>query len=199
MSFINAMQSRYTTKKYDPTKKIDPKKIEELKKILQLSPSSINSQPWLFTFVSNQEKKEELSKVSWHNTEKILDCDTVVVLSKIKDIELFEKQINFYLPEGAIAYYNEFIKGNPAHEIQAWFEKQVYLSLGILLSACAEMEIDATPMEGIEPEKYDEILGNDNYTTVVAVAIGHRAEDDFNQPEKKPKSRKDLEEVIWVI
>lgn len=199
MSFINAMQSRYTTKKYDPTKKIDPKKIEELKKILQLSPSSINSQPWKFTFVSNEETKKELSKVSWHNTEKILDCDTVVVLSKINDIELFEKQINSYLPEGAIAYYNEFIKGNPAHEIQAWFEKQVYLSLGILLSACAEMEIDATPMEGLEPKKYDAILGQENYATVVAVAIGYRDEDDFNQPSKNPKTRRDFSEVVKDI
>lgn len=193
------MQSRYTTKKYDPTKKIDPKKLEELKKILQLSPSSINSQPWKFTFVSNQEKKEELSKVSWHNTEKILDCDTVVVLSKIKDIELFEKQINFYLPEGAIAYYNEFIKGNPAHEIQAWFEKQVYLSLGILLSACAEMEIDATPMEGLDPKKYDAILRQEDYATVVAVAIGYRDENDFNQPSKNPKTRRDFSDVVKDI
>jgi nitroreductase/dihydropteridine reductase len=27
--------------------------------------------------------------------------------------------------------------------------------LGVLLSACADMGIDSTPMEGIEPEKYD--------------------------------------------
>ena len=55
MSFINAMQERYTTKVYDETKKIDPKHIEELKESLRLSPSSINSQPWKFTFVSDQD------------------------------------------------------------------------------------------------------------------------------------------------
>ena len=68
MSFITSMQQRYTTKKYDPTKKIDSQKIEELKQILQLSPSSINSQPWKFTFVSDQKTKEKLSEVSYEIT-----------------------------------------------------------------------------------------------------------------------------------
>ena len=45
MSFIKSMQNRYTTKKYNVTKKIENEKIKELKEILQLSPSSINSQP----------------------------------------------------------------------------------------------------------------------------------------------------------
>ena len=49
------MEQRYTTKKYDVSKKIENQKIEELKEILRLSPSSINSQPWKFTFVSDKE------------------------------------------------------------------------------------------------------------------------------------------------
>ena len=61
------------------------------------------------------------------------------------------------------------------------------------------MGIDATPMEGIEPEKYDAILTQTDYTTLVAVAIGYRDEDDFNQPSKKPKSRRLLKEVITSV
>jgi nitroreductase/dihydropteridine reductase len=39
--------------------------------------------------------------------------------------------------------------------------------LGVFLSACAEMAIDATPMEGIEPDKYDEILNQSDYASIV--------------------------------
>ena len=199
MSFIEAMQQRYTTKKYDASKKIEQSKIEELKRILQLSPSSINSQPWKFSFVSDKEVREKLSKVSWVNTEKVLDCDTVIVFNRVNDLSVFEAQIERELPKGAVDYYKEFIKPLPEDEIKAWFDRQVYLSLGVLLSACAEMEIDATPMEGIEPENYDSILGNTDHATIVAVAIGYRDPEDFNQPSKKPKSRRALEEVVETV
>lgn len=199
MSFIKSMESRYTTKKYDNSKKIDQQQIEELKQILRLTPSSINSQPWKFTFVSNQEMKEKLSKVSWINTQKVLDCDTLIVFSRIENLDFFEKQIERELPDGAVNYYKEMVKPKPEAEIKAWFDRQLYLSIGVLLSACAEMGIDATPMEGLEPEKYDVILGQTDHATVVAVAIGYRDPEDSNQPSIKPKSRMDLDKVIEVI
>lgn len=193
------MQNRYTTKKYNPTKKIENEKIKALKTILHLSPSSINSQPWKFTFVSDKETKQKLSEVSWLNTNKVLDSDTVVVFSRINDISIFEKQIENELPEGAVNYYKEFIKPQTDEQIKSWFDRQVYLALGVFLSACAEMGIDATPMEGVEPENYDKILNQTDYSTLMAVAIGYRDIEDFNQPSKKPKSRRDINNVIETI
>ncbi|WP_405352022.1 nitroreductase family protein [Nonlabens sp. Asnod3-H03] len=199
MSFINAMQERYTTKQYDSSKKIDGDTINQLKEILRLSPSSINSQPWKFTFVSDQDTKEQLSKVSWINTSKVVDCDTLVIFSRIDNLDLFEKQIESELPKGAVDYYKENVKSQPVEQTKAWFDKQVYLALGVFLSACADMGIDATPMEGLEPKNYDKILGQSDYATLVAVAIGYRDQDDFNQPSKNPKSRIALDQVIESI
>jgi len=199
MSFIESMQQRYTTKKYDVAKKIGNQKINELKEILRLSPSSINSQPWKFTFVSDLAIKTELSKVSWLNTEKVLDCDTVVVFSRIDKTALFEEQIEAELPKGAVDYYKEFIKPQTEAQIKSWFDRQVYLALGVFLSACAEMKIDATPMEGIEPTKYDVILNQSDHAALAAVAIGFRDEDDFNQPSKKPKARREIDKVIKSV
>ena len=199
MSFIKSVQERYATKMYDGSKKIESNKIEELKEILRLSPSSLNSQPWHFTFISDSETKNELAKVSFHNTEKIENCDTLVVFGRINNIQAFEKGLSERLPQGAVDYYNNFLKPLSQEKKAIWFEKQVYLALGIFLSACAEMEIDSTPMEGIEHEKYNTILGSDDYSTVVAVAIGYRDKDDFNQLEKKAKSRKAFNQVIKSI
>lgn len=199
MSFITSIQQRYTTKKYNASKKIASEKIEELKEILRLSPSSINSQPWKFTFVSDEDTKQKLSKVSWMNTNKVTDSDTVIVFSRIDNLVLFEQQIEEELPKGAVDYYKEFIKPQSDTQIKAWFDRQVYLALGILLSACAEMGIDSTPMEGIEPDNYDAILEQKDHKTIVAVTIGYRDEDDKNQPSKKPKSRRAISSVIETI
>lgn len=196
MSFIESIKNRYTTKKYNNSKKIEKQKIEELKKILHLSPSSINSQPWEFTFVSDKKTKEKLAEVSWLNTDKVLDCDVVVVFSRINNISLFEQQIEEGLPKRSVDYYKEFIKPKTKEQIKSWFDKQVYLALGVFLSACAEMGIDSTPMEGVEPEKYDTILNQSDYSTIMAVAIGYRDKNDFNQPSKKSKSRRNINQVI---
>ena len=129
----------------------------------------------------------------------MLDCDTLIVLSRIDNLEVFENQIKEELPEAAVKYYKETIKPKPESYIKPWFDKQVYLSLGILLSACAEMGIDSTPMEGLNPKDYDKILELDNYATLVAVAIGYRDENDHNQPSNKPKSRLNLDDVVQTV
>lgn len=199
MSLLPAFQERYTTKKFDSSRKLEASVKKELQEILRLSPSSINSQPWQFTFVTDPALKEQLSQVSWLNASKVVDCDTVVVFSRLKSPAQFEKQIEAELPEGAVNYYREFIKVWPEERIQAWFDRQLYLSLGVFLSACAEMGIDSTPMEGIEPENYDKILGQTDYASVVAVAIGYRDSEDFNQPSKNPKSRRSLDQIIQSL
>lgn len=196
MDFLKALQERYTTKNYDNSKSISSEVIQDLKEVLRLSPSSINSQPWEFVFVSTKEMKEELAKVSQHNTEKVLYCDTVVVFRCIDNLALFAEELEGRLPEYAWGFYKSYADNNSDEAVKNWMQKQLYISLGVFLSACATMGIDATPMEGIESEKYDKIVGDKNYKSVFAVAIGHRASNDFNQPSKKPKTRKDLHEVV---
>ncbi len=114
----------------------------------------------------------------------------------IKNIEDFEQQIEENLPEGSVNYYKTMVKPKGEEAIKSWLGHQVYLSLGVLLSACAAMGIDSTPMEGIETDKYDELLKNDSYETLFAVVIGQKSETDSNQPKLNPKKRLQCEKVI---
>ncbi|MBU7571398.1 MAG: nitroreductase family protein [Flavobacterium sp.] len=196
MNFLDLAKSRYTTKSYNPNKRISEETIAELKEILSLSPSSINSQPWKFIFISDEKLKSELAGVSYFNQQKINDASHLVVFSVIDDIQLFENQIRQNLPEGSVNYYNQFLKPKPEAEIKSWLEHQVYLSLGFFLSACASMDIDSSPMEGIKNEEYDKILQLDGYKSLFAVTIGYRNPEDFNQPSVKAKSRLSLEQTI---
>lgn len=196
MNFLQAMQERYTTKVYDETKKIDEKEITELKEILRLSLSSINSQPWKFLFIEEPELKAKLAERSFYNEPKIKNPSCLVVFM-VKSVEQFEKEIHDYLPEGALNYYQGHIINTPQEDKEKWMEKQVYIALGVLLSACAVKGIDTTTMEGIQPAEYDEVLQIDGYKTIVAVALGGRDEEnDYNQLHLSPKQRRNEDLVI---
>ena len=90
MDFRKIAEKRYTTKKYDASKKISEAHIEDLKHILKLSPSSINSQPWLFTFVSHKETKDALAEASFFNAPKINNASHLVVFSVQDNLEQFD-------------------------------------------------------------------------------------------------------------
>ena len=196
MYFLELAKNRYTTKKYDSSKKVSEENIQKLKEILRLSPSSNNSQPWEFIFISEESLKSQLSQASEFNESKIKECSHLIVFTALNNIKKFEKDILAYLPEGNIGYYNQVIKSQSDFEIKSWFQKQVYLSLGFFMSACASLGIDSTPMEGIDNKKYDEILKLEDYSTLFAVAIGYRDPNDTNQPSITPKSRLDIDTVI---
>jgi nitroreductase len=72
------------------------------------------------------------------------------------------------------------IVGASPEVVREWAARQVYLALGQFMLACASLQVDACPMEGLDPVKYDQILGlaGSGYRTVVACPVGYRADDD---------------------
>jgi nitroreductase len=71
-------------------------------------------------------------------------------------------------------------RGKTPAEQSEWAARQVYLALGQFMTAAAAMGVDTCPLEGIDPAKYDEILGlaGSGFETVVACVVGYRAADD---------------------
>ena len=65
----------------------------------------------------------------------------------------------------------------PGFDVDDWAARQTYLALGFFLQACALLGVDTVPMEGLEPAKFDEVLGlpAQGYGTVCAAAAGYRA------------------------
>ncbi|MFD2904303.1 nitroreductase family protein [Sphingobacterium anhuiense] len=200
MSFLDLAKRRYATKKYDNVKKVSAEQIEELKEIVRLSPSSINSQPWKFTFVTNEVVKRELASKSYMNENSVNDVGLLVVFSVMDDIEHFEQRNISILPElWRTAFYEPIIKSNGDIATKSWMENQVYLSLGYFLSACISMGLDATPMEGIDRNAYKEILAHDGFSPLFAVTVGYADKTDWAHPTALPKSRFELDEVVQSI
>jgi nitroreductase/dihydropteridine reductase len=199
MNILELIEKRYSTKKYNADKAIPQDKIEALKEILRLSPSSINIQPWKFTFVQNPEIKAKLASASMHNTEKVNQAPLLVVFSVADDLDAFQKVVENELPQARIDWYNQIRASTPEADLKIWLAKQVYIALGVGLSASIALGLDSTPMEGIESDKYIDILKMKAYKPLFAMAVGYASEDDFNRIEAIPKSRRLQENVIDSI
>ncbi|MCG9793007.1 NAD(P)H-dependent oxidoreductase [Flavobacterium algicola] len=199
MNILNLIESRYSTKKYDTEKEIPESKIEDLKEILRLTPSSINIQPWKFTFVQNAEVKTKLAAASLHNEEKINQAKLLVVFSVADDLDAFQKVVDSEYVPALRDWYNNMKATMPEADLRTWLAKQMYIALGFGMTASISLGLDSTPMEGIEAEKYVDILGMKTYKPVLAMAVGYGADDDYNRPEVRPKSRRSPEDVIEHI
>jgi nitroreductase len=88
------------------------------------------------------------------------------------------------IPAGKLEGYKGMMVGSlartPAPEIDVWMSRQVFIALGVFLTTAAMLGVDACPMEGFVPEKYDEILGlgAKGYASRVVATAGYRAADD---------------------
>ncbi len=101
----------------------------------------------------------------------------------------------------ALAPFKKAIMGSLAGAaktgtLDAWQSRQVYIAAGQFMAAAATLGIDTCPIEGMEPAKYDEILGlaGTGYATLCAIAAGYRATDD--KYATTPKVRFRIEDVL---
>ena len=88
------------------------------------------------------------------------------------------------------------IMGMDDDQRKLWATKQAYIAMGTALSACAMLGVDACPMEGFVPAKYDEILDLEakNLKSVLVLPIGYRADDD--ETSSYAKVRKSLDQMV---
>jgi len=203
MELINKLQWRYATKKFDKTRKVSPDNLEKIKKAIQLSVSSFGLQFYKILVIENQELREELKPVSW-NQNQITDSSHLFVFCNYSEVKT--EDINAFIHLTAktrkISYdnlqgYGDFISTKLNEKTKAqqtnWLERQPYIALANLLMACAELKIDACPMEGFEAEQYNEILGlnEKGLNACVIASIGYRDKTDITQ--YLPKVRKPIE------
>lgn len=218
MQLTEALQRRYATKAFDSAKKLPEAVVEQLFALLRLSPSSTNIQPWHFIVASSAEGKARLAKGAGgsysYNESKILNASHVVLFcarTQVDDEHLqrvlaAEEQDGRFATAPKVkdaahntrlAYLNEhkYIKKDVPH----WLEKQVYLNLGSFLLGAGLLGIDAVPMEGIDQAVLDAEFGLNerDLTAVTAVALGYRADTDFNAG--LPKSRLAVDDIFTLI
>jgi nitroreductase len=209
MQLIENLKWRYATKKMDASKKVSEQDINYIKEAVQLSASSYGLQPYKVLEIESTQLREELKPSSW-NQSQITDASHLFVFCNFLQIE--EKDVDDLinlkseinnLPIDKISGYGDFVKGKLKEKSETemfhWTAKQTYIALSNAMNACAELNIDCTPMEGFENDAYNKKLGlsEKKLNACVLLAIGFRDNEDVAQNSKKV--RKSIDAIFEKI
>ncbi|MBA4119676.1 MAG: NAD(P)H-dependent oxidoreductase [Isosphaera sp.] len=190
-ALIGQLNWRYATKKFDPARKIPEATFQALMQAARLAPSSYGLQPYAVVIVTDGALRQALRPHSW-NQSQVTDASHFMVFAV--RTELDQAWVDHTMRVMASARGVEraslapwegmvsgFVKGFTSEAAKhEWSAKQLYMAGGVLLTAAALLGVDACPLEGIDPAKYDQVLGLEarRLHALFAVALGYRAADD---------------------
>ena len=209
MNIIKKLQWRYATKKFDAKKSISTKKLNILKEAFNLTARSYGLQPIKLVVINDKVLQTNLVKHSM-NQEQVAQASHLLVFSI--DTNVDKNYIEAYFnrvktirntPDEILNPFKNFLmedfKEKPRKTIERWAINQAYLAMGNLLTVCAIEDIDACPMEGFDPEEYDNLLKLEEkgLHSVLVMPIGYRATDDMFADLKKV--RKSVNESVFEL
>jgi nitroreductase / dihydropteridine reductase len=86
------------------------------------------------------------------------------------------------------------VNGRSQAQKHEWAARQAYIAFGTAITAAAVEQVDATPMEGFNPDAVDQILNlkEQGLSSVTILALGYRdSEKDFLSNAKKVRRSAD--------
>ena len=195
---------RYATKKMDAARVVPQAKVDAILDAISLAPTSSGVQPFEVIVVTNPDVKAKL-RAAGYDQAQITDGSHVVVFAawdnytaaRIDAVVDRIAEVRGGRYESVTQYYDGMKAMVLARTPEANFEhaaRQAYIALGIGLTAAAFEEVDATPMEGFDPDAVDKILGlkERGLRSVVLLPLGYRDEgSDWLLPMGKVRKSRD--------
>jgi len=215
VDILTAQQWRFACKEFDSKKKITAEDFNFLLEIIRLSPSSFGFQPFQVFVLRNKALLEELKSVTWGGQKQFPTASEVILFTVRKDIRFDSHFIDYSLktvrnlPTEIIDIYKPLVKKhqeedfallNDARYLHDWAGKQIYIALGNLMTAAAEIEIDSCAIEGFSIAGVTEILEKHKIIDstlqepCVFCTLGYRL-----APPAREKARRDIKDLIKFI
>jgi len=206
MDIIERLKWRYATKKFDADKKLPEEKINILKQAFNLTATSFGLQTIKMIVIEDNALRQSLVEHSFFQNQ-VVDASHLLVLCIQDDIK--NEDVNSYFnnvkhirstPDSILkpfkADLSKMMEDKSVSERQEWSIRQAYIALGNLMTVCAVESIDACPMEGFVPEKFNDILNLSDYglKSILLLPVGYRAKDDMFANFKKV--RKEINEAV---
>ncbi|MCH7785274.1 MAG: NAD(P)H-dependent oxidoreductase [Bacteroidetes bacterium] len=203
---LERLKWRYATKKFDASKRLSEEKLSILKESFNLTATSYGLQPLKMIILSNPDLKKLLVPITMDQDQVENASHVLVICTETKiDSDYIKDHFNLVVkirstPREILSSFEEYLVSSfsdkQSDELNIWSTNQAYLALGNLLTVCAIEKIDACPIEGFDPDKYDELLqlNEKGLQSVIVLAVGYRAEDDMFSG--FDKVRKGVDEVI---
>lgn len=209
MELLEKLNWRYATKAMNG-EKVPQEKIDNILEAANLAPTSSGLQPFEIMIVTNAELKEKIKAVAW-NQSVVTDCSHLLVFAawdtyteeRINRMFDLVNEERGFKNEGWENYRQQLLNSYPKRDAETNFQhasKQAYIAFSQALTAAAFEGVDATPMEGFDPDAVDEILGlkEKGLRSCVLLPLGYRkSEEDWLVNLKKV--RKPKEELITLF
>ncbi|WP_221393918.1 NAD(P)H-dependent oxidoreductase [Dyadobacter sp. NIV53] len=206
---IEKLNWRYAAKRMNG-ESVPEEKLNTILEAIKLSPSSAGLQPYNVIVISDKELKEKIFNTAAPQPQ-IKESSHLLVFAAWEKITA--KQIDDFINLIAttrdvtlesLAQYQQSISSNILSRSEDvnfnWAARQAYIGLGHALVAAATENVDATPMEGFNAGKLDEILGlkEKGLRSVVIVTLGYRDQENDGLAKAK-KVRRSSEEFFISI
>ncbi|WP_345993015.1 NAD(P)H-dependent oxidoreductase [Sulfurimonas sp. HSL-1716] len=192
--FVNAMNFRHACKIFDENKKISQEDMHYIMEMGRISPSSFGMEAWKFLVITNEELKAKLRPVCWDQPQITTCSHLVAVLAGIENVKpqsgipkkrfqrrnMPDDKLDFYLN-----LYEDHLKETLSSDenIYAWTAKQTYIAAANMMTAAAFIGIDSCPIEGMDINAAEEILGLDTtkYRLSMFLPFGYRIKEQSKQ------------------
>ena len=188
MELLDKLKWRYATKAMNG-EKVPQEKIDNIIEAISLAPTSSGLQPFEVFVITNQEVKEKIRPIAY-NQSVITECSHLLVFAawdtytadRINKQFDLTNEIRGFKNEGWENYRQMLLSTYPQKDAEVNFNhavKQAYIAFRYATIAAAYEEVDATPMEGFDPAKLDEILGlkEKGLRSCVVLTLGYRQAD----------------------
>ncbi len=210
MELLDKLAWRYAAKKLDPTKAVARAPVDRIIEAARLAPTSSGLQPFELFVVTSPGIRARIKPIAWDQGQ-VTDCSHLLVFAAWDDYTperinmMFDltNEVRGFRNEGWENYRNVLLSTYPQRGGEVNFQhaaRQVYIALGIALTAAAFEGVDSTPMEGFDPRALDEILQLParGLRSVAMLALGYRQpEQDWLVNLKKVRRPND-QFVTWV-
>jgi nitroreductase / dihydropteridine reductase len=183
---IDKLNWRYATKKMDPAKSVSDDKVERILEAIHLAPTSSGLQPFEVIVVTDKAVRERIQAAA-NNQAQITEGSHLLVFAawdnytadRINGVFDHVNAERGFTNEGSENYRKMLLGAYVPRDAEvnyAHAARQAYIGFGIGVTAAAFEGVDATPMEGFDPAKVDEILGlrERGLRSVTILPLGYR-------------------------
>ena len=204
MKLLDTLNWRYATKKMDPTRAVAQDKVDRIIEAARLAPTSSGLQPFEVIVVTNPEVRAKIREIAW-NQAQVTEGSHLLVFAawdnytaeRINHMFDYTNEVRGFRNEGWENYRQQLLNAYPQRSAEVNFQhaaRQAYIGFTAAVIAAAEEQVDATPMEGFDPDKLDAILDlrARGLRSVVILPLGYRqAEGDWLVNLKKVRRPRD--------
>ena len=200
MSLKDSLSWRYATKRMTGGK-VPQEKVDKILEAIRLAPTSFGLQPFKVIVIEDEKLREEIFNTACQQPQ-IKEASHVLVFAANKKVTA--EQVQEYMEliattrgipveslDGFKAMFDGIVAGTAEHNF-VWTARRAYLAFGVGIVAAALEQVDATPMEGFNPQAMDKILGleeqNLGSTTILTLGYRDEANDSLVKAAKVRKS-----------